>query len=139
MKAREFLDSEPFFDEFLSVGLTFPFFSTSFIEMKGVAHPLLFCHEVALVVGVGLHLDGHVLHDFQSVGFESNALDGVVRQQTYLAHSELAQDLCADAVLPLVGAEAQMHVGLHGVVALFLEFVGLILLKSPMPRPSWFM
>ena len=80
--------------------------------------------EVALVVFVGLYLDGHILHDLQSVGFEAHALDGIVGEEAHLVHAELAEYLRAHAVVPLVGVIAEVDVGVDGVIALLLELVG---------------
>ena len=82
------------------------------------------CLEVAAVVAVWLHHDGHVLHDGEAVAFESDALHGVVRDESQLADTHLPKDLCAYSVLSLVGAEAEVYVGVHRVVALLLELIG---------------
>ena len=38
-------------------------------------------------------------------------------------NAELAQHLCAAAIVALVGLESEMHVGIYRVVALFLKLV----------------
>ena len=85
-----------------------------------MSHAVFLRLEIAEVVGVGCHLDGDVLHDFQSVGLQSDALDGVVRQQAHLMDAEMTQHLGAAAVVALVGLEAE-------VAILFIR---------PMPLPS---
>ena len=39
-------------------------------------------------------------------------------------HAQIGENLCAHAVVALVGVVAQMDVGIHRVVALLLQFVG---------------
>ena len=87
-------------------------------------HAFLFGFKVALVVLVGLHLDGHVFGDFEAVGFEAHALHGVVGEQAHFAYADEVQNLCAHAVVAFVGVVAQVNVGVDGVVALLLQFVG---------------
>lgn len=53
-------------------------------QVEGVSHPFLFGLQIAIVIGVGSDLDGYVLHDFQSVGLQSNALGGVVGHEPHL-------------------------------------------------------
>ena len=77
-----------------------------------MTHTLLFGLQIAQVVGIGFHLDGYVLYDFQSVGFQSHTLYGIVGEQAHLGDAELAQYLCATAVVALVRLEAEVHVGL---------------------------
>ena len=38
-------------------------------------------------------------------------------------NAELAQHLCAAAIVALIGLESEMHVGIYRVVALFLKLV----------------
>lgn len=39
----------------------------SLLEVQGVTHTVALCLQVALVVLVGYHFDGHVLHNLESV------------------------------------------------------------------------
>lgn len=76
--------------------------------MEGVAHAVAFGAEVALIVGIGGYFDGDVLYDFESVGLESDALDGIIGYQTHFVDAQMAEHLCATAVVALVGFEAEM-------------------------------
>ncbi len=87
--------------------------------------------EVAAIVFVRFDDDGHVLHYLQPVSLQPDALHGVVRQEAYLAHSQVSQYLSPNAVVSLVGTEAQMYVGVHGVVAVLLQFVGGYFVPEP--------
>src|SRR5260221_3241627 len=72
----------------------------------------------------GRDLDGQAAHDLEAVAFEADELPRVVGEQTDLLHPELDQDLRADAVVALVGLEAERLVGLDRVLALVLELIG---------------
>ena len=60
----------------------------------------------------------------ETVAFEPHELARVVGQQPHAPHTEFAQDLGADPVVPLVRLEPELLVGLDGVIALVLELVG---------------
>ena len=81
-------------------------------------HLVLLGFEVALVVLVGLDDDGHYFGDFEAVAFEAGAFDGVVGDEAHLGDLLVAQYLCTDAVVALVGLEAELKVGIHGVETL---------------------
>jgi hypothetical protein len=88
--------------------------------------------QVALVVLVGGHLQGHALGDLQTVAAHRVVLAGVVREQAHLAHAEVAQDLRAHAVVADVGGQAQGLVRVDRVEALrLLQVVGLHLVGQP--------
>ena len=46
-----------------------------------MSHAVLLRFEIADVVGVGSHLNGYILDNLQTVGLQTDALDGVVGQQ----------------------------------------------------------
>ena len=50
----------------------------SLLEVQGVTHTVALSLQVALVVLVGYHFDGHVLHNLESVRLQSYTLCGVV-------------------------------------------------------------
>lgn len=52
-------------------------------QMQGMTHAFLLGLQVAVVVFVGGDFDGDVLDDFQSVGFEADALGGVVSHKAH--------------------------------------------------------
>lgn len=61
-----------------------------FFNMKCVAHALLLCAHVAQVVLVRSYLDGDIFGDFQTVGLDAHALDGIVGHEAHLGDTELA-------------------------------------------------
>ena len=85
-----------------------------------MSHTFLLGLQVALIVGVGLHLNGYILHNFKAVSLQAHAFHGVVREEANLVNAQLSQDLCAYTIVAFIGTEPQMHVGLYGVIALFL-------------------
>ncbi len=92
--------------------------------MQRVSHALLFCSQIAEIVFVRCHLDGHVLYDFQSVGLQSYAFHGVVGHQTHLVYAYVAQHLCTATIVALISLESQTEIGIYRVIALLLQFVG---------------
>src|SRR3712207_3330043 len=87
--------------------------------------------EVAVVVAVGLHLKRHALGDLEPEAPEAHHLRQVVGQEPDALEAEVLEDLGPDAVVPEVGGEAELLVGLDGVHALVLEVVGLHLVEEP--------
>jgi len=59
------------------------------IEVKSVTHTLLLGLQISLVVGVGLHFNGDILHNLEAVGFEPHTLDGIVGQETDFVYTKL--------------------------------------------------
>ena len=100
-------------------------------QMQRMSHAFLLGLQVAQVILVGSHLDGHVLHNLQSVGLESYALHWVVGHESHLMYTQMAQHLCPTAIVAFVGLEAQTEVGIHCVVALFMQFIGSELVHEP--------
>ena len=92
--------------------------------MQCVSHALLLGVEVTLVVGVGGDFDRHVLHDFESIPFQSHTLHRVVGQQTYFADADFSEDLSTHTIVAQVGVETEVNVGIDGVKPLLLQFVG---------------
>jgi len=89
-----------------------------------VAEAVFFGAEVINVVWRGCNLDGDLLDDFDAVDFESAGFLGVIGEYFDLFESEVTEDLGADAVVAFVGGKAEFDVGVNGVEALLLEFVG---------------
>ena len=96
-----------------------------------MAHAFLLGAHVEGVVFVGGDFDGHVLDHLQPVGFESDALDGVVGDEAHFGDADAAEDLCAHAVVALVSFMAEVQVGLDGVHAFVLQLVGVDLVHQP--------
>ena len=80
--------------------------------------------EVFLVVRVGRGADRDHFDDLQPVAFEADDFFRVVGQEAHFPHAEIDEDLRAEAVVAQLRREAEFFVGLHGVEALLLEFVG---------------
>ena len=80
--------------------------------------------EIALVVLVWFNFDGYILYDFEAVCFQAYTLHRVVGEQAHLVYAQVAEHLGTAAVVALVGLEAQVNVGIHGVVSFFLQFLG---------------
>ena len=107
------------------------------VELRDrVAELLTFRGEVALVLGVGLDLERHLLDDGEPVAVEPRELPRVVREDADRRQPEVGEDLVADAPLPRVGREPEREVRLDRVEAGRLELVCRSLFRSPMPRPS---
>jgi hypothetical protein len=98
-----------------------------------MAQLLAFRREIAGVMRVGRDLDGGAGIDLEAEMAQRLDLGGVVGEQVERSDAKPVQDAGGDAVLALVGGEAEMRVGLYRVEALVLQGV----LASPMPRPSW--
>ncbi len=79
---------------------------------------------------IGFHLDRQLLHDLQPVAFQPDNLPRIIRQQPDRLETQVRQNLRPEAVLAQVHVEAQLLVGLHGIVALLLELVGLDLRRQ---------
>src|SRR6185295_18063604 len=89
-----------------------------------VAELLLLRLQVAPGAVGGRHLEGHAVGDLQAVAGQAHELARVVGEQQDPVQAQLVQDLGPDAVVALVGLEAQALVGLDRVLALVLELVG---------------
>ena len=100
-------------------------------EVQGVPHAVALGLAIPLVVLVGRYLYGHVLHNLQSVGFESYALHGVVGEQAHLVYAEMPEHLRSATVVALIGLESEVYVGVYRVVALLLQLVGGYLVHEP--------
>ena len=87
--------------------------------------------QIMLVIAVAGDRDGDMLHHIQPVAGKSLNFQGIIGEEPQVAHTEVAQNLGAHAVVAQVGGEAEFDVGIHGVVALFLELVGMQLGREP--------
>lgn len=68
--------------------------------------------------------DRELLDNLDVIGLEADDLAGVVGKETDFVDAEISEDLGAEAVVAKVHGEPEAFVGLHGVEALLLEFVG---------------
>ncbi len=89
-----------------------------------MAEAVFFGAEVIDVVGGGGGLDGDLLDDFDAIDLEPAGFFGVVGEDFDLFEAEVPEDLSADAVVAFVGGKAEFEIGVNGVEALLLEFVG---------------
>src|SRR5262249_42876367 len=87
--------------------------------------------QVADVPGPRLGLERCPRHDVDAVALEAADLLRVVGEEPDPADAEVAQDLCPDAVVAQILAEAELEVRLDGVAALILERVGADLVRQP--------
>ena len=94
-----------------------------FFQVQCVVHTLLFGEQVAAIVLIGGDFHGHILDNFESISLQTDALHGVVRNESHLRDAECAQNLCAHAIIALIGVVSEMNVGIYGVESLFLEFI----------------
>ena len=78
-------------------------------------HAVLFCFEIAQIVGIGYHFDRYVFYNLQSIGFKSYTFHGIVCKQPHFVNAQVAKHLCTAAVVALVGFETKMNVGIHRV------------------------
>src|SRR3982751_2921798 len=100
-----------------------------------VAELVLLRLQIALCVDRRLDLQRDPFRDRQAVAFEAHQLARVVRQQAHGLDPEILQDLDADAVVTLIGLEAETLVGFHRIEPLLLQFVGSYLVGEPDAAP----
>src|SRR5690242_1217510 len=79
--------------------------------------------------------DGDAILDVEAVPLEPDQLARIVGEDAHRPQPEIEQDLCADAVVAQVGAEAERLVGLDRVLPLVLELVRLELVEQPDAAP----
>jgi hypothetical protein len=70
-----------------------------------VTHAKLLGFEVFAVVLIGSDDNGYVLHNVKTIAFETYTLYGIVADETNLANAQFAKNLCANAIIALVGLE----------------------------------
>src|SRR3989442_11041696 len=93
-------------------------------ERQQVSHFLLLGLEVSAGILVGGDFEGYPLDDLEAVPPEGRELAGIVGQHADLPASEVAEDLRPDAVVPVVGLESELVIGLDGVPAPVLQLIG---------------
>ena len=76
------------------------------------------------------HFERQRLRHGEAITFEADELPRVVRQQPHRADADVAQDLGADAVVPLVRLEAEVLVRLHRIESLILQCIGADLVRE---------
>lgn len=89
-----------------------------------VAHAGTLRFEVAPIGVVGRHFEADLFDDIQAVDAQSCGFLGVVGEDADAVDAEIAEDLGAGAVVAFVGGEAEGEIGIDGVHAFVLEFVG---------------
>ena len=89
-----------------------------------VAQLGFFGGQVVAIVFAGFDADGDFFYDREAVAFDAVNFFGVVGHDADFSQAEIAEDLAADAVVAFVDGEAESLVGFDGVVAFFLEGVG---------------
>ena len=88
--------------------------------MQSVPHAVSLGLEITFVVLVWCYFDSYVFYNFQAVCFQSYTFHGIVGKQSHLVYAEVAEHLCAAAVVALVWLEAKVGIGVYGVVSFFL-------------------
>ena len=83
-----------------------------------------FSFQIAAVMRIGTDFNGNLLDDLQSVAFETDNLFGIISEQANSFQAKIGEDLCAETVLAEIHVEAELSVGFHRVVALFLQLIG---------------
>src|SRR5918995_3569310 len=96
-----------------------------------VTHPVPLGQQVGQVVVVRVWRERYPLGDLDPVVLEVAHLLGVVGQQPDLTDPEVPEDLGRRAVVPGVGRQSEIQVGVHGVAPALLELVGLQLGHQP--------
>ena len=102
---------------------------------QSVSHTFFFGFHVGQIVGIGVYFDRYIFDYFESVGLQSDAFYGVVGHQSHFRHAQFAQYAGANAIVALIGFEPEMQVGIDGVVALLLQFVGCYFGHQPDAAP----
>ena len=77
-------------------------------EVQGVSHAVFLRFKIMSVELVWSYFNGDIFNDFQSVTFKTDAFYGVVGEQSHLAYAEVAEHLCATAIISLIGFEAKV-------------------------------
>lgn len=99
-------------------------FSKSASDSDKVPHAVALSVQVVLIVRVCRDADGHLLHYLKAVPGKSHYFLGVVGEESEFLYSEVAEDLCTNAVITQVRCKTEPDVGIHCIHALLLEFVG---------------
>jgi two-component system, LytTR family, sensor kinase len=94
------------------------------LQFEEVAHPVLLGAEIDGIFAVPDHLAGDALDDFDAAGFEGGDFVGIVGQEADICDPEVAEDRGREFVNTEIRFEAKLFVGLDGVGAGILEFVG---------------
>src|SRR5687767_5815622 len=94
---------------------------------------------LGLQIGAGVlgsrDLERNPFGDRQLVPLDADQLARVVGEQSHRADAEVAKDLHADAVVALIGLEAETLVRFHRVEPLILQLVGADLVREPDAPP----
>ena len=100
-----------------------------------MSHPITFGAQVTQVVR--RRPSRHCLspENGQAEPLHARVLRRIVRQQPHRSDSEIREHLRADAVVPRIRREAQLHVGVDGIRPQILQVVGLQLLDQPDALP----
>ena len=94
-------------------------------------HLFLLRTHVAQVVRIRLHLYCYVLYNNYAITLQTDSFYGIICHKSQILSAHRAQNLCAYSIVPLVGIEAKMHICLHGILALLLQFVGFYFVHQP--------
>ena len=88
-----------------------------------MSHLVLLGLEVETVDLIRFDDDRNGFHNLDAVTEQSGALGGVVGDEAQTGGVLVAQDLRSDTIVALIGLEAELDVGLHGVAPQLLQMV----------------
>ena len=85
---------------------------------------LLRLHVAASELALGRDLERHRLAHREAVSLQPDEFTRVIGQEPHGLHTEIPEDLGADAVVALIRLEPQLDVGLDRIEPLVLKLVG---------------
>ena len=86
-------------------------------------HLISLCLQVFFAVGIGRCFQRHSFHEFESVALESCELGWIVAHEPHARDAKIDKDLSTDTIVTQIGWKAQRDIGLHCIIALFLQMV----------------
>ena len=85
-----------------------------------MSHPYFLGFQIAEVVWVGFNYDRNILYDFQSVAFQPHSFNRVIGDESDFADTHFLKYLCSNAIFAFIGSEAQVDIGINGIIAFLL-------------------
>jgi len=88
-----------------------------------VAEAIFLGAQIVDIVGRWVRLNRNLLDDFYAVNFEPIDFLRVVGENFNLLEAQVAKNLCAYAIIALVGRKAKLDIRIHGIESLFLQLI----------------
>ena len=88
-----------------------------------MAHLFLLRLQVADVLNARRNLESNPLHNLDPISLQANDLLGIVCHQTDLSKPQIDENLRTEPIIPQIGLESQVMVGLNGISTLILKAV----------------